>query len=137
MIDAGYGNGGSSEQFAFPLLGGGKIHFEDAQRRKWIAVREGIETRAEDHVLRHAALHRFGQLVFNKAAAGRHVGAEIARHLFHGAVQVAREARPNEPNGKGIVQNRRRVGQLVRGAANSHAQSGFAGSAGLHISSLA
>jgi len=45
-------------------------------------------------------------------------------------------ARSNQAKGNGVVEDRGRVGDLVRGAADGHAKGGSAGFAMLHYSAV-
>ena len=123
---------GFGEHGLLPLLGGGKIDFEDVQRGKWIAIGKGVEPGAENHVLSYAQRHCFGKLVFNIAAAHGHEGAKVAGDAVTGALHLAGMGGPDQADCYWIVEDRRMVHQLMRGAANGHTESGLAGAASLH-----
>ena len=68
---AGAAIAAACEQRTLPLLGGWKVHLEDAQLREGIAIGKRVETGAENHILRHAIGDGRGQAVFSIAAACR------------------------------------------------------------------
>lgn len=120
------------KHFMLPLLCRRKIHLEDSEPWEWIAPCECIQTRAENHILRDALRHGPSELIFDKSAASRHEAAKIARDLVLGAFHVAGRRFAHEADCDRIVEHRRFVHQLVRGAAHGYAECGLAGSAGQH-----
>ena len=121
------------QHFEFPLLRGRKVHLENAQRRKRIAPCKGIESGPENHILRYAFGHGGSQLVFYKPAAGGHETAKIARNFVLRSPHVPGRCIAHKAHRNWIVQHRRLVHQLVRGAAHGYSERGFAGSAGQHL----
>ena len=117
---------------ALPLLGGGEVDFKDAELGEGVAAGEGIEARAEDHVLAQAGGDGLGEMVFGVAAAGGHEAAEVAGHGVGSAFEIALIAGADEADGDGIVEDGRMVHELVRGAADGDAECGAAGFAVLH-----
>jgi transporter family protein len=75
-------------------------------------------------------------MVFGIAAARGHEGAEIAAHFVLGALHIIGVFGADEADGDGVVENRRVIDQLMCGAADGDAESGSAGAAFLHDSSL-
>ena len=128
----GQGDGGGVKHFALALLGGGKIDLEDMEGGKGVAIGEGVESGAEDDVLRDAGGDGLGEAVFNIAAADGHEGAKVARDLVHGAVHIALKTGAQQGDGDGVFEDAGMVNELVGGTADGHAQSCFAGLAGLH-----
>jgi hypothetical protein len=93
---------------------------------------EGVEARAEKHVLSESASDCFGQVVLRIAAARGKRGAEGAGDRMFLAFSVDFEARTKNRYGYGVSQDGRVVEKLVSGAAGGDTESCFAGLAGLH-----
>ena len=85
----GDGNGGLIEHESLPLLGGGKVDFEYAERGEWVAVGEGVEACAQHNIQRCAESDGEAELVFSEAAACGHEAAEVLGDGVAGTLEVA------------------------------------------------
>ncbi len=132
----GNGDGSFGEQRALPLLRGGKIDFEDAERRKWIAIGEGVKARAENDVLRDTLRHSLGETVFRIAAAHGHKGTKGACEWLHFLLAIVFKACAEKRDSDWIVENRRLVEDLMDGAAAGHAECSLACATSLHSPSV-
>jgi len=123
------------ELVALPGLGGGMVDFEDSHAGMGVAVGEGIESGAEDNVLRDALGDGASEFVFGEAAAGGHEGAEGAGEsvmLFGIGAEIICGFGADDAESERIVENFRVVEKLVRGAADGHSICGFAEFSWLH-----
>ena len=101
----GQGDGGLGQHVALPCWVAGKSTSKTRSAGKRIAIGEGVEARAEDHILRDSRGDGLGELVFGIAAARGHEGAKVARHLVHGALHVAGESGADQAHRDGIVKD--------------------------------
>jgi hypothetical protein len=122
----------SQQEFALPLLRGGMIDLEDAERRVGIAVGEGVEAGAEQDVLVDSAGDGLGEKVFGVAAAGDEEGAQADGERARLAVWIAARGaldlggvRAEDGDGDGVVEHQRLgVVELVGGAAHGDTERG-------------
>lgn len=129
----GDGDGGLIEHETLPLLCRWEVDLEDAERREWIAVGEGVEARAEHDVLPDALFDGVGQLIFSEAAARGHEATEILGDRVAGALEIPGIALGDKGQRDGVVQDARLLHELVSGTSDGDAQGGSAGLAVFHI----
>ena len=111
------------------------IDLEHAQAAMRIAIREGVESRAEDNVLTDTTRDRTREFVLGVTAARCHESAESAGEgvvLFGIGTEIVCGFGTDDPQGERVVENFWIVQQLVRGAANRHAMCGLAEFTFLH-----
>jgi len=128
----GDGDSGFSEEGAFIFLRGGKVDFEDAEMRMRVAIGVRVKTCAENYVLGDPSGDGEGELIFGKAAARGHVGAEGARHGVLFAIESEGKTAPEERDGERVAKDARLVEELVNGASLGHTKCGTAGAARFH-----
>jgi len=116
------------EEFALPLLGGGVVDLEDVELRPGIAIGEGVEAGAEEDVLSDSAGDGAGEVVFGVTAAGDevcpHCDGKWPIDAGGSTVNLLDVGLSEKRNGDGIGEDERLVVELVRGAAESDAESG-------------
>src|SRR5580698_1320868 len=117
---------------ALPFLRGRMIDLEDANILERIAIREGVESGAENDELSDAAANSECKLVFGEAGAGGHERAHVAsggREPVGDAGQRACDLAADDAHSQGIFEHLGAVEELVRGSASGDAEGGSAGSA--------
>lgn len=119
---ARHGNTGASEQLELPRLRGRMINLEDTNISEGIAVSEGVQPSAEQDVLRYSVLDAAGERVFCIPRTG---DEKRAKDLGGDTLRSAKllSMRPQNPCGERIFEDERVVDGLVRGAAESDAES--------------
>ena len=88
-----------------------------------ITADEGIETRAQDHVLTHSAGHGLRELLFGDAASNDEVRSDraaqpAAARVMRVGANLLLARRPDDPERVGILEDDRPVHQLMDGAAD-------------------
>jgi len=117
---------------ALPELRGGVVHLKDAELRPGIAIGEGVQARAQQHILIHAFRRSSGELIFRQPAPRSHKSAKstgIGMSLLFG---LKVKALAKNGNSNGIVQDGWLVEKLMYGAADRNAESGAAGQSCFH-----
>ena len=128
------------EEFAFPLLRCRVVDLEDTQHGVRVAVGEGVQAGAEQHVLRNAACDCGGKEVFGVAAAGDEEGTQTdgvrALLLVGGGFGCAAKligVGAEDGDCEGIVEDERgSVEDLVSSPAEGDAEGGARGARLFH-----
>jgi hypothetical protein len=116
------------------------VDLEDAQVWVWIAVREGIQACAKQHILFDLALYSDAKVVFGITAAPDDVSAHGGRIRTvwpkRRSAYLLCIGSAEDRHGNGVIENERIVEELMGSAAQSDSECGAGWGRVLHYKAL-